>query len=123
MHKNDTPEKVASTDELRHLPEPDFLLDGGSLRCYCAETVEKILAAERERWRGFTAHCQCVVAALKARMTAEQVVAHLDAELAQSIDRMTSADTSDLDPDLVEWASRVLWPTVACSDISEPGLT
>ena len=73
------------------------------------------VAAERERWRGFTAHCLRVVAALRARMTAEQVVAHSDAEMDKSIARMMSSDNSDLDPDLVEWASRVLGPTVASS--------
>ena len=116
---------------------PKYIIGSTGIRCECGSTVfeghfsnpvgifkqadiDAAVAAERERWRGFTAHCLRVVAALKARMTAEQVVAHLDAELAQSIDRMTSADTSDLDPDLVEWASRALWPTVAKPDTSEP---
>lgn len=31
------------------LPEPDFLLDCGRLRCYYEGTVSKLLAAERER--------------------------------------------------------------------------
>ena len=84
--------------------------------------IDAAVAAERERWRGFTAHCLRVVASLKAQMTAEQVVAHLDAEMDKSIARMMSSDNSDLDPDLVEWASRVLWPTVASSGTSEPVL-
>ena len=49
MHRTDTPEKVASTAELGQLPEPDFLLDGGRLRCYYAGTVKTILSAERGR--------------------------------------------------------------------------
>ena len=85
--------------------------------------VRTVLAVERERWRGFTAHCQRVAAALKAQMTAEQVVAHLDAKMAESIDRMTSGDSSDLDPDLVEWAAGVLGSNLASSDNSEPGMT
>ena len=85
--------------------------------------VDSAVAEERERWRGFTAHCQRVAAALKAQMTAEQVVANLDAKMAESIDRMTSGDSSDLDPDLVEWAARVLGPKVASSATSEPPVT
>ena len=81
------------------------------------EAMRKV-NAERERWRGFTAHCLRVVASLKAQMTAEQVVAHLDAEMDKSIARMMSSDSSDLDPDLVEWAARVLGPTVASSATS-----
>ena len=37
------------TAELGFLPEPDFCLDGGTLRCYYADTVRTIQAAERER--------------------------------------------------------------------------
>ena len=43
------PAKVRLSDELGQLPEPDFLLDGGRLRCYYAGTVKTILSAERER--------------------------------------------------------------------------
>ena len=83
-------ERLHTGDELGQLPEADGSAehnkerhpDGGytydevpawsesMVRAYAAEQV----AAERERWRGFTAHCLRVVAALKARMTPEQVV-------------------------------------------------
>ena len=75
---------------------------------YTQRQLDLAVAEERRRWRGFTAHCQRVAAALKAQMTAAQVVAHLDAKMAESIDRMTSGDGSDLDPDLVEWVNQIL---------------
>lgn len=81
--------------------------------------AEAMVAAERERWRGFTAHCQQVAAALRARMTTEQVIAGLSAEMDASINRMAGTDASDLDPDLVEWASQVLGPPVARLGTSE----
>ena len=79
--------------------------------------TQTAVAAECERWRGFTAHCQRVAAALKAQMSPDQVLAHLGTKMAESIDRMTSCDSSDLDPDLIEWAEWVLkdgerWRTV-----------
>lgn len=108
----------AAFTTLLECPEPDARR--AALIELAHAAVDAAMAAERERWRGFTAHCQRVVDTLKARMTAEHVVAHLDTELDASIARMTSVDTSDLDPDLVECASRGLWPTVASSDTPAP---
>lgn len=50
MTTESTPAKVRLSDQLGHcaLPEPDFLLDGGRLRCYYGGTVARLIAARRQ---------------------------------------------------------------------------
>lgn len=78
-----------------------------------ANLLEKSIAAKAQapaepaeiaQWRAFAQHCQRLVGALKSKMTNEQVLEFLGEEMDEQINRLSSSDTSDIDPDLLKYA-------------------
>jgi hypothetical protein len=72
-----------------------------------AEEIER-LRGEVAQWKAFSSHCQRVVSAVKTHMTPAQVVEFLGEQIDAKIANLSSCDTSDLDPDLLAYARKIL---------------
>jgi len=72
------------------------------------EAENERLSKEVTAWKAFARHCQRIVAAVKSHLTAEQAVEFLNGQIDDGIRRLASSDTYDVDPELLEYAERVL---------------
>lgn len=79
-------------------------------QAHAASLQARVDAAEADaaRWKAFAQHCQSLVGAIKVHMTAEQQVAWLTERIDAGIVQLGSQDTSDIDPELLDFAREML---------------
>jgi hypothetical protein len=75
-----------------------------------ADGIEELerLRAEVTAWKSFARSCQVIVAAVQTHLSPEQNSAFLSSQIHDGITRLGSSDTSDVDPELLEYARKVL---------------
>jgi len=90
-----------------------------------ADGIEELerLRAEVTAWKSFARSCQVIVAAVQTHLSPEQNSAFLSSQIHDGITRLGSSDTSDVDPELLEYARKVLDGRFGPNVRAKPGAT